>query len=83
MAVQKKELDYAKEVGDVGVALEKIVRDIRQEKQIGDIVSGSLQSLIDAVAGADQMDDEMKANRKAAFATMGYHTGEITDALLA
>lgn len=82
MAIEKKELDYAKEVGDVGVLLAELVEDLRAKKPAETVLAENIQNLVAAIDKVDQVDDEMKANRKAALATIGYHTGELTDAII-
>lgn len=80
--IEQKEVAYAKEVGDVGAALVFLLQEIKAKKPIGELAAESLPKLIDAVAGADTIKDELTANRKASLATMGYHSGEMVDALL-
>lgn len=80
--IETKSLPYAKEIGDVGVALSGLVSDIKAKKSVTEIVGGSLQNLIAAVDGVEKIDDEIAADPKVAFATMGYHSGEIAGALL-
>ena len=80
--LQKREVEYCKEVDDVAVLLSAIVADAKAGKPVAEIASGNLQKLVDAVAGVDQIDDEAKANRKVFMQTIGYRTGELADALL-
>ena len=80
--IVKKELDYAQEVGDVGVLLAELVADLRAKKSASAVMGENIQNLMNAIDKVDQVDDEMKANRKAALATIGYHTGELTDAII-
>lgn len=82
MAIESKSLPYAKEVGDVGVALKTLVADIKAKKSLSEIAADALPKVMAAVDGVGDIDDEVAANRGAAIATMGYHTGEIVDALL-
>lgn len=82
MAVQTKNVEYSKEIDDVAFLLVKIVADIRQGKGIAEVVSGAVAPLVDALAGVDQMGAEVSANRKVALQTIGYRTGELTDAIL-
>lgn len=79
--IQKREEEYCKEVDDVAVLLISIVSDIKGGKSAGDITSGSIQKLIDAVAGIDQLGAESE-NRKVFLKTLGSRTGELADALL-
>lgn len=74
----EKSLPYAKEVGDVAALTVKIVETIKNK---GDYMS-LMPQLVSAVDGVSDIDDELKANRKACIATVGYHSGEMVDALL-
>ena len=82
MAIEKKEVEYAKEIDDVAVLLVAVVKDVRQGKTAAEIANGAITKLIAALAGVDQMDDEAKLNRKVAMQTIGYRTGELADAVL-
>lgn len=82
MAIVKKEIDYAKELGDVGVLLEGLIRDIRAKKDAGQIAAGNLQKLIDVIQGVELLDDEVRENRRVALQTLGLHLGDIVDAVL-
>ena len=81
MGLQKKEVEYCKEVDDVASLLVAIVNDVRVGKSVSEIASGSVQKLIDAISGVDQLDEESK-NRKVFLQTIGYRTGELADSLL-
>ncbi len=83
MSIQKREVEYAKELDDCAALLVHIVRDVKAGKTAAEIASGSLQDLMTAMSGIDQVDDELAANRKVALQTIGYRTGELTDAFLA
>lgn len=82
MAILKKEVQYAKEVDDVCVALVGFVKDLKAKKPVGDILSGSMPKLIDAISGVDQIGDEEKASRAVFLETILYRVGELADALL-
>ncbi len=82
MAIIKKEIDYAKEVGDVGLALEGLLQAIKQKKTLGEIIALELPLVVAAVDGVAQISDELTANRGAAIRTMGYHTGGLVDAII-
>ena len=77
MAIEKKEVEYAKEIGDVFVAVESMIADLKAKKPLAEIAAGNLGKLMTAVEGADQMDDEAQANAAAAYGTVGYHTGRL------
>lgn len=78
MAIEKKEIEYAKEIGDVAKLINHLIATIKAK---GDYMA-VIPSLIEAVNGVDQVDDEFAVNRKAALATVGYHSGEMIDVLL-
>lgn len=76
--IVKKEVDYAKEIGEVVSLSGKLIKTIKEK---GDYAA-VLPDLILAVEGVSNIDDEFKSNRQAALATVGYHAGELVDALL-
>lgn len=82
MAVQKKEIQYAKEIDDVAVLLVSVLRDVKAGKTAAEIANGAITKLIEALAGVDQMDDEVKGNRVVALQTIGYRMGDLADAIL-
>lgn len=82
MAIQKKEVEYAKETDDALVLAIAIVKDAKAGKPIGEIASGNLQKLIDAFAGGDQIPVEAAQARKVVLQTVGFRTGELADAFL-
>ncbi len=82
MAIKKREIEYAEEVDEVGLAVAELIRDIRAKKPIAAIAAENLTNVVKAVEGAEQVDDELEANRRVALQTMGYRTGDMVDALL-
>lgn len=80
--IEKKEMEIAKEVDDVGMFLAELVRDIRAKKPIADIMAENIMNLTQAISGVDQVDDEWEANRRVALMTIGYRTGDLTDAII-
>lgn len=82
MAIEKRQVEYAKEIDDVAVLLVDIVRKAREGVDPATIASGSITNLVTALSGVDQLDDEVRANRKVALQTIGYRTGDLTDAIL-
>jgi len=82
MSVVKKELDYAKECGDVMVLFRDLAEDIRAGKSAGELAAENLPGLMAAITGAQNIGDEVEQSRRAVMATVGYHAGELTDALL-
>jgi hypothetical protein len=82
MAIEKKEVEFAKEIADVGEALYGLLADIKEKKPIAAIAVENLPALMSAVEGVDQLDDEIKASPEAAFSTMGSYLGKVIAALL-
>ena len=82
MAIVTQEVQIAKEVDEVGRLVEELVEDIRDGKDAGQIVGENLKNLTDAIAGLDQVDDELKANRKVVMQTIGRRTGGLADAII-
>lgn len=82
MSIQKKEVEFAKEIDDVGAFLEQIVVDAKNGKSIAEIAAGALTGLVNAVSGIDQADDEAKANLKVALQTIGSRLGGIAAVLV-
>ena len=71
----KKEIDYAKEIGEVFVLVEGIVSAIKNK----DDYMTLLPKLVSAVEGVPDVDDEFEQNRKAAIQTATYHVGGVVD----
>jgi len=82
MPILKKEVEYAKEIDDVAALLVGIVKDVKAGKTPMEIASGGIAKLVEAMAGVDQLDDEMKANRKAALNAVLLRSAELVDVLL-
>ncbi len=82
MAVQKKEVEYSKEIDDVLVLVVELVKDIKAKKGAAELASENLVHLMDAVAGADQIPAEAKASLPVALQTAGYRSGELAAALI-
>lgn len=82
VGIQKREVEYTKEIDDVAVLLVNIVKAARAKKSAGEIAAGEVQDLLNALQNVDDVDDELKANRKVALQTIGYRSGELTDAIL-
>lgn len=75
MAIEKKEIEYAKEIDDVMVLVVKTVKTIKEK---GDYAA-LIPELIAAVNGADQMDDEFKANQMVAIKTVNLRAYDIAE----
>lgn len=81
MSVMKREVEYVKEVDDVAALLVKVLSDAKSGKPAGDIASGAVTELINAISGLDQVSAEV-ANRKVLLQTLGYRVGEMAGILL-
>lgn len=82
MAIEKLEIDHAKEIGDVGDALAKLVEDIKAKKALAVLAAENLPEIFEAIEGIDELDDEVREDMVAACQTMGLYTGRITGVLL-
>jgi hypothetical protein len=78
MGIEKKEIEVAKELADVGTLLVEIVKVIKKKEEMG----GLVDDLVEAINGIDQLDDEFKANRGVAVTTLTYKLGEVINVLL-
>lgn len=78
MAVQTKNVEYSKEIDDCMVLFCEIVRNRKNKEDLTSL----MDELMNALAGVDQVDDEVAQSRKVAFQTIGYRTGELTEAFL-
>lgn len=83
MAIIQVQVDRAKEIDDVLVLLVGLVTDLKAKKDLATVAADNLPKLMDAVAGVNQVADELKANKAVAFATIGSRVGELAGALLA
>ena len=73
--IEKKEVEYAKELDDV---MDLIVELVKVIKEKGDYTT-LMSDLISAVSGIDQVDDEIKENLKASINTVLFRAVEIAD----
>lgn len=80
--IQQKQVDYAKELDDVLVAVSVLLRDVKAKKSTNEIVADALQGVMNAVAGLDQVGAELAANKQVALQTVGFRVGEIAGVLL-
>lgn len=72
----KLEIEISKEAADVADFLKEVVSEIKAGKSAGEIATGSLPKLMNAISGLDQIGAEAKD--KEVFArTMGMKLGEI------
>lgn len=79
--IQKREVEYAKELDDVFVLAIELVKDIRAKKSATVIAGENLQNFINAVNAFDQIPEEAK-NKLVALQTSGYRSGELAAAIL-
>lgn len=82
MSIEEKKIKYAKEADDVMVLVVHLIREARAKKPISEIASGSVAKLVNALSGVDQVGAELAENRKVVLQTVGYRSGELTDAIL-
>lgn len=80
--IEQKTVSYAKELGDVGDLLIVLIKDIKAKKDIATIITDTLQPLVTAVGGMDQVKTEIEADKIVAAATIGAKMGELTGVLL-
>ncbi|MGB1290515.1 MAG: hypothetical protein ACPG5Z_00185 [Pseudoalteromonas sp.] len=80
--IESKSVEFAKEIDDIMLLVIQVVKDLKEGKDVSELVSSNLGGLLAAIEGADQADDEYKENLAAAMATVGYRAGELGAALL-
>jgi len=78
MAIETKQVEYAKEIDDVMNLLVQIVTVLKEKGQVTSLVD----ELIVAIDGVDQVDDELSENMQVALQTIGAQVGNLTAALL-
>jgi len=83
MAIEKREAEYAKESDDVLALVVKIVKEAKAGKSVAEIGASSLEELVTAVAGADQIPGEARQSPSALSRTVHDRAWEIADALSA
>lgn len=76
----EKNVQVGKETADVFAALVVVLKDIKAGKTVMEIGADALPALINAVAGVDQIPEELK-DRKAALVTVALGVSDIMDAL--
>ena len=74
--IEKREVEFAKEIDDVAVLLVELVKDIKAKKGAAEIAGENVKNLMDAIAAFDQIPAEAK-NKLVALQTLGYRTGEL------
>lgn len=83
MAIEKKEVSYAKELDDCMVLVVELIKDIKAKKGVSELMSENLGNLIAAIGGIDQVAGELESNKEVALETIGFRVGELSNALLA
>lgn len=82
MAIEQKQIDYAKELDDVLVLLVDLLKEIKAGKSVAQIATDELQDLFTAVAGVSDIPSEFATSREVALQTAFYRTASIVDTLL-
>lgn len=80
--IQSKPVEYAKELDDALALVVELIKDIKAKKSAAEIASENIPLLMNALSGADQISDELKANKVAAFNAVSLRIGELVSALL-
>jgi len=76
----EKNVQVGKETADVFAAMVVVLKDIKAGKTVMEIGANALPALINAVAGVDQLPEELK-DRKVALVTVALGVSDIMDAL--
>ena len=82
MGLVQKQVDVAKEVDDVLGLVVHLVKEIKAGKDVGAIVAGSVQPLIEAVNGVDQASVELSTLPDAVANAVALRLSEVVSALL-
>ncbi len=78
MAIQKKEVEYAKEADDVMALFIETVKNRKQGKPVTEL----FDELMAAIGGIEEVPAEAAEHRKVLLQTIGFRTGELADAFL-
>lgn len=81
MAIEKKEIEIAKETDDCMVLLIGIVKSIKAGKSAGEIAAQELPAFMEALNGANQIGEEAKS-KDAMARTVGMRAGELAAAFI-
>ena len=79
--IEKKEVDYAKEVGDVMNLVVGLVGHFRAGKSAAE-ATALLPELLEAVSGMDNIDDELEESKQAVMNAVLLGAAELVNALL-
>lgn len=80
MAIEKIEIEIAKEASDVMKLLVVLAKDIKQGKSVTEIGADALPKLMAAIDGIEGISGEV--GTEAFSRTIGLHFGELVDALI-
>ena len=78
--IEKKELDYAKEAGDVVKLLVAIAEHFKMGKSVAESYD-LLDEVMAALKGMDQIDDEYEVSKSAVLGTILYETSALVEIL--
>lgn len=76
--IQTKTVQYAKEADDVMALLVAAIKNRKNHEDLSKLMGDATV----AIAGIEQVDDELAANRQVFMQTIGSRMGEIVDAFL-
>lgn len=79
--IQKREVEYTKEIDDVFVLVIELLKDIKAKKGAGELAAENLNNLINAMGGMDGISEEI-THRLQAMQTIGFRSGELIDAII-
>jgi predicted ArsR family transcriptional regulator len=79
--IEKKEIEFSKELDDVLVLVIELVKDIKAKKSVAQIGAENIPNLMAAIGNVDQIPAEAK-NKVVTLQTIGYRTGELAAALV-
>ena len=82
MAIEKKEIQYAKELDDVMSLVVNLVADIKAKKDVSAIASENLPLLVKAIEGINAIPQEYAGDKKAFFETVGIGLGGLVGVLI-
>lgn len=78
MAIQKREVEFAKEADDVILLVIELVKNRKEQAPITDL----LDELMSAIGGIGDVTAEASEHRKVLLQTIGYRAGELADAFI-
>jgi hypothetical protein len=75
--IMEKTVQYAKEIDDVMMLVVELLKDVKAGKGALEIGAENLPLLMQAVAGAEQIKDELAMNKEVVLQTIGSQVGSI------